>query len=86
MFTAKPPFVNQRGLVAVHLNLITIIPNDTIMNNFLNPIQTAYKKHVASKADLISKAELRLKSIQVEVKVLHAEETSLEDMLSRMNH
>lgn len=56
------------------------------MNNFLNPIQTAYKKHVASKSDLISKAELRLKAIQIEVKVLHAEETSLEDMLSRMNH
>tara|TARA_B100001094_G_C18035845_1_gene722475 strand:- start:348 stop:518 length:171 start_codon:yes stop_codon:yes gene_type:complete len=55
------------------------------MNNLLTPIQTAYKKHVASKADLISVAELRLKSIQVEVRALHAEETSLEDMLSRMN-
>lgn len=55
------------------------------MNNFLNPIQNAYKKHVASKADLISVAQLRLKAIQIEVKVLHAEENSLEDMLSNLN-
>ena len=51
------------------------------MNKLINPIQDAYKKHVASKSDLISKAELRIKSIRVEVNALHAEESSLESML-----
>lgn len=55
------------------------------MNKLINPIQDAYKKHVASKSDLISKAELRIKSIRVEVNALDAEECSLITMLSNLN-
>jgi hypothetical protein len=51
------------------------------MNTVTNPIQNAYKNHIAGKAELISLAKERVLTIRKEIHSLHNEESCLENML-----